>query len=118
MARYPTGKRNGRPNYLSRYERDLAIMTAWLALNLECDDMSQMFKRGEICNLFDINESNLDAIITRCTKLLKKGKIAFDAETKQFIFNEHKSEKSALTVLREVRISHYFYGGGFSRKAL
>ena len=110
MPRKPTGKKNGRPNYLSRFERDLAIMTVWFSLNLERDDLTQMGKRGEICNLFNINESNLDRIITRSGKLLKKGKIAFNADTKQFIFNEHKSDKSAITPLREVCISRYFDG--------
>ncbi len=110
MPRKLTGKKNGIPKYLSTYERDIAIMTAWMGLNLDRDDMTQGEKRGALCNKFSINESNLDAIITRCGKLLKKGKIAFNASTKQFIFNEHKSDKSAITPLREVCISRYFDG--------
>lgn len=107
MPRQPTGRKNGRPKKLSIYERDLAIMTVWMELNLDRDDLTQMGKRGAICNHFGIDESNLDAIITRCGKLLKDGKIAFDAETKTFIFLEHRSDKSAITPLREVCIQRY-----------
>lgn len=107
MPRNPTGKKNGRHKLLSKYERDLAIMTAWMALNLDRDDLTQMNKRGAICNHFGIDESTLDAIITRCGKLLKDGKIAFNAETKTFIFLEYKSENSAFTPLREVSIPRY-----------
>jgi hypothetical protein len=107
MPRQPTGKKNGRPKRLSIYERDLAIMTVWMGLNLESDDLTQMDKRGAICNHFGIDESNLDAIITRCGKLLKDGKIAFNAEAKTFIFLEHKSANPAITPLREVSIPRY-----------
>lgn len=119
MPRKLTGKKNGRPKLLSKYERNLAIMTAWMALNLERDDLTQMDKRGAICNHFGIDESTLDAIITKCAKLLKQGKIAFNAETKQFIFLEYKSDNSAITPLREVSISRYSDNekkGEFSRK--
>lgn len=108
MPRKPTGKKNGRPKLLSKYERNLAIMTAWMALNLERDDLTQMDKRGAICNHFDIDESTLDAIITKCSKLLRQNKIVFNAETKQFIFLEFENEESAITPLREVSISRYY----------
>lgn len=110
MPRKPTGKKNGRPKFLSIYERDIGIMTVWMGLNLDRDDMTQGEKRGALCNSFGVDEPVLDGIITRCGKLLKQGKIAFNAETKQFIFLEFENEKSAFTPLREVSISRYLDG--------